>query len=106
VLSFSLSLSLSLPEGWVETREYNCQLNKRDRGESGLDSMNLQTNGTLPLVLFLPPSVPLICFHRYLNQEYSEESAKTGLDSMNVAKENNNNNSNKGWKYLKEKEEL
>jgi hypothetical protein len=25
---------------------------------------------------------------------------------MNVAKENNNNNSNKGWKYLKEKEEL
>jgi hypothetical protein len=66
----------------------NCQLKEtEDFSKPGLDSMNLQTNGTLPLVLFLPPlSVPLICFHRYLNQEYSEESAETGLDSMNVAR--------------------
>jgi hypothetical protein len=94
VLAISLSLSL-FPEGWVEAKGVQLSV-KRDRGllKTGLDSMNLQTNETLPLVLFPSPSVPLKQFHRYLNQEYSEESAETGLDSMNVA--NNDNSNNKG----------
>jgi len=84
-----LSISLFQKGGWKTKGEYNCQSKEtEDFSKPGPDSMNLQTNETLPLVLFLPPpqSVPLIFVsYRYLNQEYSEESAETGLDSMNVA---------------------